>query len=299
MGLRLATAACCAALLGLAAGAAIATPALAQGKLVALGDSYSAGEGAPPFEPGTAIRGNTCHRSRAAWPFLVARSAGLAATSIACSGARTFHVTSSSQRRPEPERRISQLSRLRELDADLVTISIGGNDIGFAEVLTRCVLLRDCRDSYRDDDGDVLDRRIATLGGRLPAIYRRILATAPGARLVVVGYPRIFTPRPGENCAAFLQIRPAEAAYMNARAANLNATIRAAARRAKVAFVDVSDSVAGHEISCRPSPWINRLTFIHDGIVSPYSFHPTRRGYQAIAATVQARLRALGVIPLR
>src|ERR1700691_4183726 len=70
---------------------------VAQLSYVAMGDSYSSGEGTPPFEAGTNDKktGDTCHRSRKAWPFVVAAADPALGSPVllACSGATTGDVT--------------------------------------------------------------------------------------------------------------------------------------------------------------------------------------------------------------
>src|SRR3954471_10757038 len=106
-------------------------------RYVALGDSYSSGEGNPPFDAGS----GQCHRSPAAWPRMIARQdPGIdMAAHIACSGATSTPLRRRHNGEPP------QLRQLRDLDqpADLVTITIGGNDIGFGPVLADC-FVSDC-----------------------------------------------------------------------------------------------------------------------------------------------------------
>jgi hypothetical protein len=117
----------------IALGIALVVPAsaAAAGSLVALGDSYSSGEGAPPFVRPTNTAGNSCHRSSLAWPALVATSTGRPFASFACSGAETAEVVRSDSGRNEAERQVAQRERLRKVTApELVTVTIGGNDVG-------------------------------------------------------------------------------------------------------------------------------------------------------------------------
>jgi lysophospholipase L1-like esterase len=254
-----------------------AVPALAPAAgLVALGDSFSSGEGAPPFE---AEAGN-CHRSPHAWPLLVARDLGVVSASWACSGAVVSDVLE------------HQLPRVAP-DAGVVTLTIGGNDLGFAEVLTNCVL-RDCLRVYRRRARDVIGRRIAALRRRLPAVYRRVAHAAPRARVLVLGYPRLFPRRPARfTCAALGAITQAEARYLNAKTAAAGRAIRAAAHDAGVLYVHALDAFEGGEVRCAPRRhYVNNLTFLRDGVISPHSFHPTAAGYARLAALAVDSLAA-------
>ena len=84
------------------------------GRLLALGDSYSSGEGAGEYEPGTDNGNNSCHRSRNAWPTLLAHQRGLGVLpSIACSGATLTDLMSGRAGSGQPERRAGQLATHR------------------------------------------------------------------------------------------------------------------------------------------------------------------------------------------
>jgi lysophospholipase L1-like esterase len=268
-------------------------PLAAAGPLVALGDSYSSGEGAPPFVSGTAKPGvNTCHRSPRSWPELVGAATQRSVTSVACSGAEIEEVLRSDPDRVERERKTSQIRRLRNTRPEVVTLTIGGNDVGFFEVLRKCVTaFRRCDRIYREDGRDELERRISDLEERLPGVYRKVRAAGSAARLVVVGYPRIFPSRPALFTCTWME--SAELRYLNEKAASLNAAIRRAAARAQVSYVDVSEALQGHELSCRSGSWVNPLRLTPVGL--PYSFHPTADGHAALADVVERDLRKLGL----
>ena len=126
----------------------------AASRMVVLGDSYIAGEGAPSYFPGTdVLHVNRCHRAATAYPYLVADELDLSLTFAACSGAKTFHVTSTGQYPASKDvfGAKKQLDVLREsLDrTKLVLMSIGGNDAGFAEIGAACAAPGepDCRRS--------------------------------------------------------------------------------------------------------------------------------------------------------
>jgi hypothetical protein len=123
-------------------------------------------------------------------------------------------------------------------------------------------------------------------------VYARVRDSGVGHRVVVVGYPRLFPLAPtAPTCApspVAPRIGPAEIRYLNAKASRLNRAIRRAAASAGVAFVDVEDAFAGHEISCRRDIWVNRAGV---GRRFAYSFHPNASGQRRLAALVA---RALG-----
>ena len=195
---------------GLAAPAQAAPPSY-----VALGDSYSSGVGTRSY----LNDGSTCQRSVYAYPSLIAAAKGYALNFRACSGATVADVTN------------SQLSALSAADA-YVTISVGGNDAGFASVLTTCALpswLSNCTGAVNGAQGYIRN----TLPGSLATLYASIRAKAPSAKVVVVGYPRIFN---GTDCNLLTWFSGSEMTRLNQTADQLDSTIAAADRVSGVRF---------------------------------------------------------------
>jgi lysophospholipase L1-like esterase len=259
---------------------------LARGsRLLALGDSYSSGEGAGDYEPGSDTDDNTCHRSRNAWPVLLAEQRRLRfQPSLACSGA-TLTDLMSGRSGGQPERRRSQLSRIAG-DANVITVTIGGNDLGFREVLENCIAT-DCVATYHRPSGDVLDARIDALARRLPAAYRAIQAAAPKARVVVVDYPKFF-PDAKPNCAALDRISPAEGDYLNDKLHRADVAILDAAREAGVTGIDVSTALKGGELTCSGTQYVNHAT--PQLKLLSASFHPNADGQERMARAVATAL---------
>lgn len=105
--------------------------------VVVMGDSYSAGEGAGSYHPDTDTATNPCHRSDLTYGAdLFERR-----TIIACSGAVTSDLADQQYPTVQP-----QLSQLMALDdpADLVLLTLGGNDAGFSDVIKVCALPGEC-----------------------------------------------------------------------------------------------------------------------------------------------------------
>ena len=247
---------------GLAAVLALLVPAPAQAAgsaYVALGDSYSSGTGTRSY----LLDGTTCQRSVLAYPSLVASSRGYALDLRACAGATVADVAA------------LQLGALGTATTH-VTLSVGGNDAGFAAVLTECA-----KPSWASSCGAAVDRAQAFVRGTLPArldsLYAAVRARAPQARAVVAGYPRVFS---GVDCNALTWFSATEMTRLNATADLLNATTKAAAGRAGFVFSDPTAAFSGHAV-CSGSEWIN-------GLSSPVSesYHPNRSGHAAGYAPV-------------
>lgn len=257
-------------------------------RLLAMGDSFSSGEGAGDYEPGTDTADNTCHRSRNAWPTLMAAQRNLKILpSIACSGA-TLTDLLEGRLGGQSERRRSQLRRVSG-NPDMVTVTIGGNDLGFRKVLEDCIA-SDCVADYHRPSGDVLDARIDDLARRLPAAYRAIQAAAPKARVVVVDYPKLF-PEARPNCAALNRITPAEGGYLNAESQRADVAILDAARQAGVTAIDVSTALHGGEVTCSGTQYLNRVSPQLDLLSG--SFHPNAAGQERLAQAIATALAHL------
>ena len=232
-----------------------APPALAAPPpYVALGDSYSSGTGTRSY----ISDGTSCQRSTSAYPRLVAAARGYALNFRACSGARVADVTN------------TQLGALSTATR-YVTISVGGNDAGFADVLTECATpwwAGDC-DGAIDDAQAFINN---TLPGRLSTLYASIRAKAPNARVVVVGYPRIFM---GEDCNAGTWFSPAEQTRLNQTADLLNSRTSTQASARGFAFANPTSRFVGHAV-CDDVEWIN-------GLSNPVSesYHPNKPGHSS------------------
>ncbi|MDQ3405399.1 MAG: SGNH/GDSL hydrolase family protein [Actinomycetota bacterium] len=242
---------------------ALAVPSsAAPGKYVALGDSYSSGLGAGSY--GTS---GSCKRSANSYPQLWANAkAPSAFTFAACSGAVTADVLN------------SQIGTVTS-DTSLVTISIGGNDAGFASVMTDCNLGSDSYCVARNNEAQNFARN--TLPARLDSVYSRIRAHAPNARVIVVGYPLIYK----VNGSCFVGLSETKRAAING-SSNVLATVTAARAQAhNFTFLDGRTAFAGHEICATGTRWINSVSWpVED------SYHPNAAGQNGGYYTALARI---------
>ncbi|WP_127504264.1 SGNH/GDSL hydrolase family protein [Actinoplanes solisilvae] len=234
-----------------AARLAVAAINPAETDYVALGDSYSSGVGAP----GQSI---LCFRSAQGYPGQwKARNNPKSFTDLSCGGAETGDVRS------------LQVPFLRG-SADLISITIGGNDAGFAPTVLGCQVSSDaaCRDRVAAARADMT----ATLPAKLDSTYAAIKRKAPGAKVVVLGYPLLFDTASASCGLAGMTLAKRRA--LNEGAQTLNDVIEDRARTAGFVFSDVRDEFAGHGI-CSSSPYLHGLT-----VTPPQnSFHPNLNGY--------------------
>ena len=230
---------------------------------VALGDSFAAGVGTRVYYDD----GTTCYRSPRGYAAQVAARNDLSLTLAACSGATTADVLS------------TQTASLGT-STDYVTITAGGNDLGFTVVLTICALpgwLGNCTAAV----GAALATVRTALPDRLAQVYRAVRARSPGARVVVTGYPRLFS---GEDCSILTFFSTSDQRQLNAATDQLNAVIRQAALDAGLEFVDVAPTFSGHAW-CDDAEWINGLSY---PVIN--SFHPNLTGHRVFADLVSPAL---------
>lgn len=262
------------------------TPAQAatRGSYVALGDSYSAGVGA---EATVADQNplSGCHRTSRAYFHTVAKTFQFAGGSsfYACSGATVSDVRDGKSGEP------SQLKRV-DANTSLVTLSVGGNDIGFSKIMAGCVVKLPWSKGCEKQGGDIADR-MAALRESLPRLITQITARAPRARVIVMGYPRPFSEvsaNGGDNLTLDDQ------RWLNGRARDLNELIRQAVAEAdqhvaatrgqgSVEFVDAYSAFSGHEAGSS-DPYMNGLSVDLGALAAePRSYHPTAKGQDALA----------------
>jgi hypothetical protein len=218
-----------------------------------LGDSYSAGNGA--FSTNL---DRTCNRNTYAYPYVVSQArANTHLTFVACGGAVTGDIVS---------KQASSLSA----DTDYVSLTIGGNDVGFANLILNCGGWSDaaCQSAVDTTNVKIADE----LPAKLDAAYAAIKAGAPNARAVVVlGYPHLLSSN--ISCAAATGISAAEVSMLNGVVDNLDATIGNRAAAAGFTFQSAISAFSGHDM-CASDPWANGTSW---SLADAY--HPTRNGY--------------------
>jgi hypothetical protein len=299
------------------AGYSISQPAF---KYVALGDSFSAGEGIEPFFDAT----NGCHRSQLAYATRI-HEPGRADSSLfdrwnggdasvqwgfqACSGATTASMLSEGHAGdPLPQlalNRAGDVNNPLDLPVDantsLVTLTIGGNNVHFSDILQFCFFSSDCtKDKYQGQSlQSWIDSAINALSPQLDAVYTRIHSQAPKARVLVLGYPQLFPQTLAEQRCFKLAhtegtrgFTTAEQNLLRNADSKLNQLIQnRAAANGHVEFVRVDSLFASHEVCGSGGEWINGPTYsIGTGKANDQSFHPNSCGQDAMAVLVDLRL---------
>jgi lysophospholipase L1-like esterase len=220
---------------------------------VALGDSFSAGTG-------TRAATDECYRSPYGYPALIAEARGLELDYQACTGADTADVLA------------DQVPALGT-GTSYVTVTVGGNDVGFSPVITECALpwwVSDCSGAIASA------RRVLTgvLPARYDSVFRAVAAEAPRATVVVGGYPRLFN---GEDCSWATFFSRREMTALNAATDDLDALIQDRSAAHDLEYVDPRAAFTGHAV-CDDVEWVNGLSY-----PLRESFHPNRAGNEAYA----------------
>jgi hypothetical protein len=277
-----------AALVGLAF-AALVFPVAADATTVSLGDSFSSGEGAAPYDAGTSAEtGNGCDRSDHAWPRLLGVPK---ANHFACSGATTLDFYESDKDK------ISQLEALRRVAArepiSKVYVTIGGNDLGFSSVVSSCFRPQRGHSCLKQMD----THELRTLHDKVvPAVTKALeetKAAAGGGQVILVGYPDLI-PGPGSSFQNCNWLGDEEKGRVWKLEGELDSSLAGAASAAGVTFVSIREALKGHEL-CTADSWVNPVGGKHDalthrGIVpklSPHQGHPDSRGQKAMADAVR------------
>lgn len=264
-----------------------ASAAAATGRYVALGDSYTAG----PLIPNQSLSPLGCLRSDHDYPHLVQPSLTTATfTDVSCSGATTddmFAAQSTSIGTNPP-----QLDALTA-DTRVVTLGIGGNDIGFSDIVVNCARLNPfdpCKDDYVHGSTDDISNRIAATAPKVDAVIAAIHARSPGAKVHVVGYP-VILPASGLGCWPTVPILPTDVSYLRAKEIELNGMLAARAAADGAFYVDTYTSSVGHDV-CKATgvKWVEGL--VPTSPAAPV--HPNALGMQNTASVTLTRINAVG-----
>jgi lysophospholipase L1-like esterase len=205
----------------------------------------------------------------------------------ACTGAKLADMTG-------PETTLfgtdpAQLDALGVADS-VVTLTIGGNDIGFAKILLTCGALfitnpwgAPCAHHYNGRIGASIAAEGPAIGGLLRSIHAR----APQARVLLVGYPDIL-PANGRGCFPEVPFARGDVSFLRDTEVALNQMLASEAAATGTTYVDTYGATVGHDACSSPG---NRDV---EGLIPTslaYPFHPNARGQQAMAGQVLAALR--------
>jgi lysophospholipase L1-like esterase len=244
--------------------AAVLVPAAvaSASQYVGLGDSYSSGVGTRVFYE----ESGSCKRSPDAYPAKIAAARGYTLNFEACSGAKTTEVN---------EKQLGNLSS----STALVTITIGGNDAGFSNVIINCALYFFTCGSAINEANEFIEKK---LPGLLETTYRDIRAKATTAEVIVLGYPKLFT-KEGKTCNVNF-LTSGNEKKMNESAEKLDNVIKGRAEAVKFKFVNPTSAFEPHEV-CASEEWLN-------GQSNPLeeSYHPNVKGQEEFTTLVEGAI---------
>ena len=245
---------------------------------VALGSSFAAGADLGPLQSGSPL---LCARSVNGYPSQLARMRGLPLVDMSCGGAVARQLLHGGQFFQGPQIRV--IGR----ETRLVTITVGGNDVGYVGDLQMLAARRSntllgwlVRQLW-GGPAKSGDRHFAKLGSELLDTIRTIHVLAPEAKIVVVTYPAILAP---VGTCPGLQLTAAEVDQMRVVGDQLTEVTRAAAKQGGALLVDMHRLGAAHH-ACSTVPWAKGAT---DLLKAP--FHPTLAGAKATAEAIAQAL---------
>lgn len=289
-----------------------------------LGDSYTSGEGAFNYLAGTDTENNRCHLSSMSYPLLMTQAVFSSAggRSVACSGAVIKDVISDSPAYRGQVRdignyqQIKQSGQMSSIMADfspgyvaqhrfvgqyqpkILTVSVGGNDIGFGDILEQCLTPRvtrhhsdnDCFSTYEDrlELKNLVDRTIP----RWTSLFQHLQQKSAASRLYAIGYPDIAIET--GDCALNVSLSRSELSFARELTDYINQAIREAASKAEVSYIDISKALVGHRLceTASHNVAVNGVTSGKDikvlgvGLFGHESYHPNALGHRLIKQAI-------------
>jgi hypothetical protein len=263
--------------------AAVAVANAAAANYTALGDSYAAG----PLIPNQSLNPLGCLRSDHNYAHLTAAAKGLALTDVSCSGATTVDMTAAQNVEPGP----ANPPQFGGLSAatNVVSVTIGGNDIGFTEIIENCITYNPfstpCKNQYDPGGHDLLAERIAGAAPKVAAVLQGIHAHAPNARVFLVNYPDILPT--GSGCWPTVPLAFGDVPFLHATEEHLNTMLAAQAAANNATVVDWYSASVGHD-SCKSSGtrWVEPVI---PGELA-YPVHPNKAGMAGGAVALEAAI---------
>ncbi len=291
-----------------------------------LGDSYASGQGAFNYTTASDTTNNKCHLSVHSYPLRLNQSKfGNRGQSVACSGARSRDVGNksaaytgqTSDQIPARDREAdgSEVTILTDFKPGylaqerfvtayrpgVITLQIGGNDVGFGAMLQRClspltgikpvtVNVNSCYQTY-EDRLELVENINRNYGGWV-ALYKQLQQQSPVSRIYVIGYPHIVSAK--ADCRANVHLTLAELHFAREVTLYLNSVIKRATEAAGVTYIDIADALAGHELCSGASGIlaVNGLTAGNDAYgLGQESFHPTAYGHELIERAILQKTR--------
>lgn len=275
---------------GSAAGSlgSLASPAYAE--YVALGDSYAA-FGNQSKQAGFTPAG--CGQSLTNYPKVLSANPAIGELSdVTCGGAEIPNLAGDQTVATPPGVASPQFAAL-SAGTDLVTLSIGGNDVGFASIvgcITRQGPFEDLlpEATCESQIGETIDTGIAGIfaqGGPVDTVYAAIKDASPDATVIATRYMPLM-PAAGISCEFTNNLNPLDVAWAREVTEDINAAVHAAATRNGHTSVLPTDASDRSACASPDKRWTSFMGAIDDAA----PFHPTALGQEAMAAAITSAL---------
>lgn len=301
---------------------------------IGLGDSYTSGEGAFDYLDGTDTTQNMCHLSRRSYPLLLRDDlfTSTGGHSVACSGAVINDVGSTSNKyvgqvsggisfedlqRSQPlllnsimtnylPGYVAQGRFVGQYQPQVITVSVGGDDVGFGDILQNCVephLSRHASDStcYNTyEDRQEITKLIDKTVPKWTALFKQLHRQSPQTRIYAIGYPQVIADK--GSCAVNVLLSKSELEFAGSLIDYLNSAINKSAVAAGANYVDISQALVGHRL-CETKSFnvaVNGLTAGKDAgafglnFLGKESYHPNALGQQLIEQEILRQTHNLG-----
>ena len=321
-------------------------------KYLALGDSFSSGEGDTDKNPATdrkyyrqwtdvnedKAKGaprEKCHVSTRSYPYKLANWMGLGSgpsaawASVACSGATVYDMNWDNSGGYEGQDgplgrlhgydnkgvlqkmalnemipgRVKQIEFVKKYQPKVITLTAGGNDVGFGKKLDACVppSKEDTCVYAKAEHRRKLKNEIIDQFDKLKSFYRELKEASSNSKIYVLGYPQFVNGAPDAPCFGrgllFLDARERE--MITNSVTYLNNTIKQAAKAAGVKYVDIENAFGNHWLCGDRENHVNPL-LLNEIATSKIpgqtnvelweSFHPNAKGHADIARAFRKEL---------
>lgn len=302
---------------------------------LALGDSYSSGEGDTERNSSTGqkyyrqltdvnedkkqgIPGEKCHISTRSYPYKLAQYMELKQTgtrqwdTVACGGATIYDLNGSNSGGYDGQNdrlrdyadkntlqkmalnemipgRVKQIEFVKKYQPKVITLTAGGNDVDFGGKITTCIHPKDSWGTcdWAKKDMDTLGSQIKGQFDRLVGLYKELKAASPGAKIYAIGYPQFITDAEPAACGLNAGAIDLDERRMIVRTTQyMNEVIEAAARKAGVKYVDISQALNGGKMCEKHQIYMTGIV----GLGEQESYHPNKFGHTMIFVEIAKQL---------
>ena len=302
---------------------------------LALGDSYSSGEGDTEKNNATGqkyyrqltdvnedkkqgIPGEKCHISTRSYPYKLAQYMELKQTgtrqwdTVACGGATIYDLNGSNSGGYDGQNdrlrdyadkntlqkmtlnemipgRVKQIEFVKKYQPKVITLTAGGNDVGFGKKIQSCidprVSILTC--DWAKNEMDTLGSQIKGQFDRLVGLYKELKAASPKSKIYAIGYPQFITDTEPAACGLNAGAIDLDERRMIVRATQyMNEVIEAAARKAGVKYVDISQALNGGKMCEKHQIYMTGIV----GLGEQESYHPNKFGHTMIFVEIAKQL---------